>query len=152
VDRPIEPCPATGETRESGRLVDLILRAVLREPPDRRSEPRHPVWQDGVWVGWWRDEGFETTSGRVRNLSRWGAEVVLGQRPPRKVSVWIYKEVESTVASVRGEMVGHTPAPGGDFAVRFRFMVPCPVILCQAIVGDGREARPNCGAEEPPGR
>jgi hypothetical protein len=144
VDRPAEAAAPPSVVGKAGGLIDLIVRAVCPDTTaDRRAAPRHPVAEDSVWVGWWRGDDFDATTGRVRNVSRGGAEIVLDRKPPKTQSVWIYKEVGTTVASVRGEMVGHTPAPGGAFAVRFRFAAPCPAVLCQAMVcakGKGRGA------------
>jgi hypothetical protein len=126
-------------SRESSRLLDRLRKAILAARSDRRDMVRHDVVDHDIWVGWWSGEHFGAVLGRLENLSRGGALAVLGDRPPRKQPIWLYREVGSTLAFVRGEVAGVRPSPGGAFAVRFRFAAPCPTELCQAtICGRGR--------------
>jgi|GEM_PF-1496506 len=119
---------------ESPRWIAQILKAIRPDLPDRRNGVRHEAHWREVWVGWWSGDQFNAVRGRVRDLSRGGAKVVLGVRPPRKQPVWVYKEVDETLAFVRGEVAGAMPAPNSQYAVRFRFTVPCPTVLFQAVV------------------
>jgi hypothetical protein len=129
---PSDPGPAAAV--ENGRLFDTIWRAIRADESERRGSPRHLAVEPDVWVGWWCRDNFEAVDGRMINLSRGGALVVVGHKPPKRQSVWVYKEVDSAVVCVRGEVVGYNPAPDGAYAVRFRFAVPCPTLLCQAVV------------------
>jgi hypothetical protein len=123
---------------ECGGLFDRLHKAIFAARSDRRRMVRHEVVDHNVWVGWWSGDRFGAVPGRVVNLSRSGALAVLAHRPRRRQPVWVYKEVEATLAFVRGEVVAVNPAPGGEFSVRFRFASPCPTVLCQAVIcGDG---------------
>lgn len=125
-----EPMP---QSRRAG-LLDLILRAISAEPENRRRDTRHDGLQPDVWVGWQSGSQMEAVAARLINLSRGGARAVMPLLPPRRRPVWIYKQIGATLASVRGDVVGHTPAPRGLFSVRFRFPSPCPTDLCQAVI------------------
>ncbi len=123
-------------------LKALILKAIRAESPERRHGIRHEAGGCEVWVGWWSGDDFGAIRGIVRDIGRGGAKVVLGVRPPRKACVWLYKDVDDSLACVRGEVAGMTPAPGARFAVRFRFVNPCPTQLLQAVI---------CGSSDGPG-
>ena len=129
---------------ESPGLIAQILKAIRPDPADRRGGFRHQAASREVWVGWWSGDEFGGVLGRARDISRGGAKIILGVKPPKKASVWLYKEVDDTLASVRGYLIGHTPSPGSRFSVRFRFVVPCPTILLQAVVCEQPgESRPS---------
>ncbi len=138
LDRPVDPGAATDPKAEAvegkGGLIDRILEAIRTNPADRRRDARHEGVEREVWVGWWTGDDFGAISGVLLNISRSGAQIVVGCRPPAKTSVWIYKDVAAGLASVRAEVVGQMPSPGGAYSVRFRFAAPCPTILCEAIV------------------
>jgi hypothetical protein len=143
-DRPSHGRGAS-DAAESPGLIALILGAIRAASPpapaDRRTGFRHPAADREAWVGWWSDDDFIAVPARVRDISRGGARAVLLRRPPHGESVWFYKEVEDTLAFVRGEVAGVTPSPGGSYAVRFRFAVPCPTLLLQAVVCERRGER-----------
>lgn len=124
------------DSPEGPGLLAVILKAIRSEPANRRHGYRHQAAGRVVWVGWWKGDDFGAVSGHVRDIGRGGARVVLGRRPPRRQPVWLYKEVDDTLACVRGEVVGHTPAPAARYDVRFRFASPCPTVLLQAVVCD----------------
>jgi PilZ domain len=138
VDKPDDPAPGAQGKVEAvegkGRLVGLILRAIRSDPADRRRDFRHEAAGREVWVGWWTGDDFGAVAGRLLNISRGGAQLVLSCRPPKKQPVWVYKELGETLASVRGEVVGQSPAPGGSYSLRFRFESPCPTVLCEAVL------------------
>jgi hypothetical protein len=134
IDQPEEGDEAHGHPLESGRLIDLVLGVILNARSERRRSTRHTVTEDVVSVGWWIGEVFATSHGSVQNVSRGGAKIVLEDCPPERQPVWIFKEVESRMESVKAQVVGHSPAPRGTFAVRFRFTAPCPTLLCQAML------------------
>jgi hypothetical protein len=136
------PDPRSKQAPESPGLIALILKAIraaaASEPADRRGGVRHPAEGRTVWVGWWSGDDFGAVPGRARDISRGGARVVVFRRPPKGQPVWLYKEVDDTLAFVRGEVAGVTPSPGGSYAVRFRFANHCPTILLQAVVCERR--------------
>ena len=134
VDAGAKTDPKAAAVEAGGSLIGLILKAIRSDPADRRQDHRHPALAQEVWVGWWTGEDFGAVNGRLLNISRGGAQVLIGCRPPKKKSVWIYKDIGSTLASVRGDAIGYTPAPGGSYSVRFRFVAPCPTVLCEAVV------------------
>lgn len=138
LDRPADFRPesdAAGSLAPEGPgLMKLILKAIRADPSNRRGTRRHAVIEHEVWVGWWTNDSFGAINGRLINISLGGALVVLAHRPPRKKAVWIYKETGPSLTSIHGEVAGHTPAPGGQFAVRLRFASPCPTALSQAVV------------------
>jgi hypothetical protein len=139
---------------ESPSLIAMILEAVRARsnPVDRREAARHEAAGRKVWVGWWSGSDFGAVQGHARDISRGGAKLVVAIRPPRRQPVWLYKEVEDTMVCVRAEVVGHTPAPGSLFAVRFRFCVPCPTALLEAVVCEPRPARRRVQPRfDPPG-
>ena len=144
-DRPGAGGPADPEETPVNHpgLMALILKAIRAEAPERRGGIRHEAGGREIWVGWWSGDDFGAIRGLVRDIGRGGAKVVLGVRPPRKGCVWIYKDVDDTLACVRGEVAGMTPAPGARFAVRFRFVSPCPTLLLQEVIcgsADGPDA------------
>jgi hypothetical protein len=125
---------------ESPGFLRALLHAIRSEPSDRRDTTRHPTGGADVWVGWCCGEDLVAIRGRLRDISRGGARVVVAVRPPRDGSVWLYTESNDTLRSARGEVVGHTPAPGGLFAVRLRFSSPCPTPLLAEVVWPPRPA------------
>ena len=136
LDTPTHPLAEqdTPPTPENGRLWSLIWGRVQAVTQERRGGMRHPAVSQDIWVGWATRNQFEALDGLLINISRGGALIVLRNRPPRDRPVWVYKEIASSVWSVRGEVVGFTPAPGGAFAVRFQFATPCPTRLCESAV------------------
>jgi hypothetical protein len=135
-DMPSHPlAEQEGQTpAESGRLWSLIWGRIHSASQERRGGVRHPAVSHEIWVGWSTHKQFEALDGLLINISRGGALIVLKFRPPRDRPVWVYKQVRSNVWSVRGDVVGHTPAPGGAYAVRFQFATPCPTALCESAV------------------
>lgn len=123
------------------------LREAFRSSEDRRGMTRHPVVDREIWVGWWRGDDFGAVVGRLVNLSRSGAMVILDDRPPRREPVWFYREVNGAVVCVRAALVGLMPAPGGAYRARFRFAAYCPTDLCQAILCGQNGSLPP---EDPP--
>lgn len=142
---------------ETPGLIAQILQTIQADPTDRRRGVRHEAAGRKVWVGWWTGDEFGGVRGRVRDISRGGAQVVLGLKPPKRAAIWLYKEVDETLAYVRGDVVGHTPSPGARYSVRFRFVAPCPTILLQAVVCEPASAarrvreysRPSLNEPEP---
>ncbi len=149
LDRPqtaADEPPAEKKTSPENRsLFDKILRAFKADNSDRRGARRHVAVVPEVWVGWWSGDEFGTVYGRLLNLSRGGALIVMGEWPPKNLPMWVYKNVGTAIACVRGEVVGATPAPYGAYAVRFRFSAPCPTMFCEAAVC---EAVDRSGAAE----
>jgi hypothetical protein len=145
LDKPFDPGAEAVEPPkpEYGGLIDMLRKAIGSVSRDRRGAFRHDVVARDIWVGWWTGEHFDAVLGQLLNLSRSGAMIVLGYRPPRRQPIWIYKEVGSTLACVRGQLVGLNPAPNGEFSARFRFSSPCPTVLCQSAL---------CGPSDPPAR
>jgi hypothetical protein len=150
LDRPFEPQDqeqadregAKAAAPEGGSLLDRLRDAIFATRCDRRGLVRHAVVDHDVWLGWWAGDAFGAVLARLENLSRGGALVTLAERPPRREPVWLYKELGTTLALVRGDVVGIQPAPGGLYAVRIAFVTPCPTDLCQATIcgprGSGR--------------
>ncbi len=138
LDSPVDPesgpDPKAAAVEKGGSLIDMILKAIRSNPADRRRDHRHPALEQEVWVGWWSGDDYEAVNGRLLNISLGGAQVVVGCRPPKKTPVWIYKDIGSSLAIVRGEVIDSAPAPGGSHAVRFRFAIPCPTVLSEAVV------------------
>ena len=124
------------EVPESPGLVASLLQAIHADPGERRGSIRHVAALREVWVGWWTRDEYGAIKGHVQDIGRGGARVVLAVRPPRKTSVWLYKDVDGTLVSIRGEVAGSMVNSGGLYAVRFRFAAPCPTILLQAVICD----------------
>lgn len=140
---PIPEPPAEPKTSvEKRSLFDQILRAFKADNSDRRGARRHVAVEPEVWVGWWSGDEFGTVYGRLLNLSRGGALVIMGEWPPKSQPIWVYKQVGPAIACVRGEVAGATPAPLGAYAVRFRFSAPCPTTFCEAAVCESSERQP----------
>jgi hypothetical protein len=138
LDRPEQPGAAPESApkteREHLRLLERIVRAFRTNDDDRRSSRRHVVVRPEIWVGWWAGENFGTIDGKLLNISRGGALILLGEWPPKRVPVYVYKDVGEAIACVRGEVIGVIPAPRGMYAARFRFAAPCPTSICEASV------------------
>ncbi|MFO0954243.1 MAG: hypothetical protein U0835_24415 [Isosphaeraceae bacterium] len=152
LDSPFAPPPGPGDrptgTPESGGLLDLIRKAIQASTRERRGAVRHDAVERDIWVGWWTGEHFGAVQGRLVNISRSGALIVMGSKPPKRQPIWLYKEVGEALACVRAEVVGVTPAPSSEYTSRFRFAVPCPTILCQAAVcGQGDASRGSKGGK-----
>jgi hypothetical protein len=126
--------PEREREAERGRLWNLLWSKIHAAAPERRGGVRHPVAAHEIWVGWSSRDQFVALDGMMINISRGGALILLKDRPPRNRPVWVYKDVAGDVRSVRGNVVGLTPAPGGAYAVRFRFATPCPTALCESAV------------------
>lgn len=95
---------------------------------------RHPVVETEIWLGWWVDDDFGAVPGRLVNLSRSGAMVLLPERPPWNQPVWFYRKINDVTVHARSQLVGVMPAPGGAFRARFRFAAYCPTELCLAAL------------------
>lgn len=121
-------------TPESGGWIALLLRTIQARGENRRQDPRHEAIDREVWVGWWTGDHFGAESGRLANFSQGGARVILESCPPRKRSVWIYKQLGATLLCVRAKVVGKTPAPDGAFSVRVRFEGACPTAFSKAAL------------------
>jgi hypothetical protein len=152
VDKPSHSLigPDPKPVAENGRLWNLIWGKVNAAAQERRGGVRHPVVSHEIWAGWSTRDQFVALDGMLVNISRGGALILLQDRPPRDRPVWVYKKVMGVVWSVRGEVVGFTPAPGGAFAVRFRFATPCPTALCEsAVCGDATVPGPKQDGARP---
>ena len=137
---PIPDAPCEPKTSVENRsLFERILKAFKADNSDRRGARRHLAVEPEVWIGWWTGDEFGTVYGRLLNLSRGGALIVLSERPPKTQPIWIYKHVGAAIACVRGEVVATTPAPFGSHAIRFRFSAPCPTSFCEAAVCEAPE-------------
>lgn len=133
---------------EKAWALELIRQAIGGQPraQERRESIRHPAVDASVWAGWWEGDEFGVTEGKLIDLSRGGALVVLGERPPGRDPVWFYKESGEALATVRGYVVRTTVAPEGAFAVRFRFVTQCPTFFFQAALcrqPPGKSGRPR---------
>jgi hypothetical protein len=128
--------PGREARSEAPGLIASLFQALRVEAPDRRRGRRHEAAGRDVWVGWWSGDEFRAVPGKVRDIGRGGAKVVVDTRPPRRRSVWLYMDMgdHDGPGCARGEVVGHTPVPAGRFAVRLRFAAPCPTALLQAVV------------------
>lgn len=151
LDRPAgqEPESEKPATPENGLLLSSIWKSIRAHSQERRDGPRHPAAEQEIWVGWWNGEHFGALDGRLLNISRGGALIVLGHRPPRRQSVWIYKEIDSELSCVRADVAGITPAPEASYSVRFRFASPCPTVLCESAVCFRAKARESKRAGRP---
>lgn len=144
IDTPVDPgsppesAPKT--ERAQLRLIQQIVRAfrVNDKDDDRRAARRHVAARPEVWVGWWSGETFGTIEGVLLNISRGGALIVLGEWPPKRAPLYVYKDVGETIACIRGEVIGVVPAPRGMYAARVRFAAPCPTLICAASVCETR--------------
>jgi hypothetical protein len=132
--------PAAPETVS---FFDLLWKKINRASHERRGGMRHAAVAHEIWVGWSTATHFVALDGLLVNISRGGARIVLGDRPPRDRPVWVYKEIRSVVSSVRGDVLGMTPAPGGAYAVRVQFTTPCPTLLCESAVCGPPTAHPG---------
>jgi len=137
---PIPEPPSEVKTSvEKRSLFDQILKVFRADNSDRRGARRHVAVEPEVWVGWWTGDDFGTVYGRLLNLSRGGALIILSEWPPKNQPIWVYKQVGPSIACVRGELVGATPAPYGAYAVRIRFAAPCPTTFCEAALCESNE-------------
>ena len=140
---PAETNAPTAAASDSSGLWAMIWKKVNAKAEERRGGTRHEAVSHEIWLGWSTRSEFVSLDGLLLNISRGGALLILKERPPRDRPIWVYKKVCSVVPSVRGEVVATTPAPGGAFAVRVKFAIPCPTILCEsAVCGDPSSAAP----------
>jgi len=135
-----DPGPGAAAVERPGRFL-AFFRAIRSERRDRRRAPRHEAVEPEVWVGWRREDGFLAVPGRLVDISRGGARVVLPHRPPGNRPVWIYKGKTGGLGPVRAATVSLTPAPDGAFSVRFEFQSPCPTPLWEGVLGVRPRAR-----------
>ncbi len=126
--------------REHWRLLNRIVRAFRAndDDDDRRASRRHVAVRPEVWVGWWAGEHFGVIEGKLLNISRGGALIVLGEWPPKRAPVYVYKDVGESIACIRGEVIGVIPSPRGAYAARFRFAAPCPTPICAASLCESK--------------
>jgi PilZ domain len=105
----------------------------------RRREPRYRAIEDRVWVEWWCDGEFNGLSGRMVNVSRSGALIVIGARlNDDQVLSMILEECVAEVA-IEATVRGTTPLRGGVFQTRLEFLSPCPEAFF-AVAASGFEA------------
>jgi hypothetical protein len=140
--------PST-ETREAkGSVPASHVSARARQVDDapgpfgnsqRRWEPRYHAVEDRVWIEWWCNGKFTGLSGRMVNVSRGGALIVIGERlNDDQVLSMILEECVAEVA-IEATVRGTTPLRGGVFQTRLEFPSPCPEAFF-AVAASGFEA------------
>ena len=62
LDRPFEHTSGADEPPkpESGRLLELLRKAISASSSNRRGVTRHDVVDQEIWVGWWTNEKWST--------------------------------------------------------------------------------------------
>lgn len=131
VARPSTDAPgAAGEGLREARIssrvpqVDSLLAplgVVLR-----RRESRYRAIEDHIWVQWWHDGEFSGLAGRMFNVSRGGAVIVIGVRLNDGQVLSMMLENSASEVSVDAAVRGTTPTRGGVFHTRLEFLTLCP--------------------------
>ena len=95
------------------------------EGPPREPSAYTPATTQ-AWVGWWRGTRFLVSQADLVNLSKGGALVHLGNRPPTSQPVWICLGAPHPVDYVQCRVLDAALKPAGDFLARVEFHAPCP--------------------------
>lgn len=100
---------------------------------ERRECPRYTPAETQAWVGWWKGSRFLVTRAELVNLSKGGALVTLGKRPPSSQPIWICLGAPHPVDYVQARVLD--AAPGienqaeaeleGAVIARLEFRAPC---------------------------
>lgn len=96
---------------------------------DRRECPRYSPFRTRAQVGWWQGKRFRVTRAALLNLSRGGALVRMGHRPPTSQPVWICLVTAGPAHHVQARVLEVATANDGVQRVRLQFHTPCPVLF-----------------------
>lgn len=114
---------------------------------DRRECPRYAPAETLAWVGWWKGGRFLVTRAELVNLSKGGALVTLGKRPPASQPVWMCLGSPHPVDYVQARVLDASPGietksqPGDAVIARLEFHSPCPPLFFLAA-GQRVDERP----------
>lgn len=96
--------------------------------PERRENPRYAPEETKAWIGWWHGPRFIVIGINLVNLSKGGALIYLGERPPTGQPVWICLGAPHPLEYVQCRVLDACPHPGSlDYRVRVDFHIPCPL-------------------------
>ena len=117
---------ALRELRSSSRAPQFDSLLSPLGVVQRRREPRYRAIEDQVWVQWWHEGEFSGLSGRMINVSRGGAMIVIGVRLRDGQVLSMMLENSASEVSVESAVRGTTPSRGGVFQTRLEFLTECP--------------------------
>lgn len=107
--------------------------------PRRRREPRYNVTEDRIWIQWWSDGEFNGLSGRLVNVSRHGALIVVASKLRERQPLRVTMEDPEIALGVDALVLGSVEGGSGLNTVRLGFLTPCPEEFFHAV-SDGFEA------------
>ena len=124
---------------DQGDILSLFRAWDGAPRKDRREDERYTPAANRAWVGWWRGGRFLVSQADLVNLSKGGALVHLGNRPPTSQPVWICLGAPHPVDYVQCRVLDAALKPAGDYLARVEFHAPCPPCFFVAAghQGDG---------------
>jgi hypothetical protein len=122
------PAPASSRQAEGGDILALFCawNKVRVNDPDRRCDSRYIPAESQIWVGWWNGPRFVVIQAKLVNLSKGGALVNLGSRPPTSQPVWICLGNPHPVDHVQARVLDTSGHRDTEFHARLEFHAPCP--------------------------
>jgi hypothetical protein len=96
--------------------------------------------RDRVFIGWWQDSGFQTTTGIMKDVSMSGASVLIDAPPPPDLLVWISRYQVPPTEWVEASVVeAERSRPGGLFSrahtqLRIKFFEGCSYDFFKAVI------------------
>lgn len=106
--------------------------------PLRRREPRYKVSEDRIWIQWWSDGECNGLSGRLVNVSRHGALIVVACKLRERQPIRVMMEDPELSLGVDALVLGTVEGASGMNTVRLGFLTPCPEAFFNAVA-DGFE-------------
>jgi hypothetical protein len=122
------PAEALSRQAERGNILALFQAwsdAELNDQ-DRRCDLRYTPAQSQIWAGWWNGAQFMVTQAKLINLSKGGALVSVGSRPPTSQPVWICVGTPHPVDHVQARVLDTSALCRDGFHARLEFHSPCP--------------------------
>lgn len=120
------PEAALSDRAGQGDILSLFRAWDDAPRKDRRENERYTPAATQAWVGWWRGSRFLVSQADLVNLSKGGALVHLGNRPPTSQPVWICLGAPHPVDYVQCRVLDAALKPAGDYLARVEFHAPCP--------------------------
>lgn len=100
----------------------------MSAPPERRGLARSPAAPNQVRLRWWEGGEFRESTGRILDISRGGASLVVDD-PPHVVPVWVRLEEPTPTDWFEVRVIRLT----AGHLVGLGFPEPCPEDL-QAVI------------------
>jgi hypothetical protein len=101
---------------------------------ERRTAARYSAVENRVRLGWWLDETFQETNGKIHDLNQGGVGIVVELPPPSEVGVWLRLDCPDQSAWLPVEVVFRKELASGCHFLGIRIH-DCPYDLFKTLRG-----------------